>query len=555
MGYVEGRIFIGRNPRPQPSKLPPELQESLEDARPWVRQGAVHELARLLTSNHKGLALAAEAALASLATGDDSLLVRTAAAKCLAPRAAPPASSNDGVAAAAAVATPLQEQESQREEQAPEAEPSKRRDAAKRGRPAGENARQEQPERERVEAARRAPESREKAEAERLVGESAERERFAREKAKKRRAREPAETERAALEQADRDRNAWVRHVQRGDRLKKKGHTKAAIGEYHQAIRLDPQNDAPRLKLTDALDGIGKLDEAIAECNQALRLKPDSAEAHYRLGLLRYEKYYVEESRKDLRSAIAEYGEALRLNPKHAQAHHGLAEALEKKGDAAGALEHSRAASELEPQDAGFRADYRRLAKAEAKSTAAQAEAKRSAQPLAERPAASTMVYGGGEEFLTLRGHRGEVWSVAWSPDGARLATASGDKTVKVWNAETGRELMTLRGHREGVRTVDWNWDPDTNWLAAASTDGRYIGFGTRIPARRLPKTLPGVKDGSWLGDPWQGRKKSPCPRGKDGSGPCCPRPGENGRTTPRRDGWLITSTQPMRGTDQSWAG
>jgi WD40 repeat protein len=38
-----------------------------------------------------------------------------------------------------------------------------------------------------------------------------------------------------------------------------------------------------------------------------------------------------------------------------------------------------------------------------------------------------------GQELLTLKGHSGSVNSVAWSPDGKRLATASGDQTAKVW--------------------------------------------------------------------------------------------------------------------------
>ncbi len=48
---------------------------------------------------------------------------------------------------------------------------------------------------------------------------------------------------------------------------------------------------------------------------------------------------------------------------------------------------------------------------------------------------------------LTLAGHSYYVSSVAWSPDGKRLATASEDNTAKVWDAETGKELLTLRGH------------------------------------------------------------------------------------------------------------
>jgi len=76
---------------------------------------------------------------------------------------------------------------------------------------------------------------------------------------------------------------------------------------------------------------------------------------------------------------------------------------------------------------------------------------------------------GTGGELLTLRGHQGKVWSIAWSPDGSRLATASGDQTVKVWEADTGRELLTLRGHQDTVQNIAWS--PDGSKLATASDD------------------------------------------------------------------------------------
>ena len=41
--------------------------------------------------------------------------------------------------------------------------------------------------------------------------------------------------------------------------------------------------------------------------------------------------------------------------------------------------------------------------------------------------------------------------SVAFSPDGKRIASGSEDKTVKVWDAATGQEILTLKGHTSDV--------------------------------------------------------------------------------------------------------
>ena len=45
----------------------------------------------------------------------------------------------------------------------------------------------------------------------------------------------------------------------------------------------------------------------------------------------------------------------------------------------------------------------------------------------------------------TLKGHTSFVLSVAFSPDGKRIASVSGDKTLKIWDAETGKVLGTLK--------------------------------------------------------------------------------------------------------------
>ena len=58
---------------------------------------------------------------------------------------------------------------------------------------------------------------------------------------------------------------------------------------------------------------------------------------------------------------------------------------------------------------------------------------------------------------------------MAFSPDSARLASASNDNTVKIWDASSGECLQTLEGHSWGVTSVAFS--PDSARLASASYD------------------------------------------------------------------------------------
>ncbi|TMC15570.1 MAG: hypothetical protein E6J34_21795 [Chloroflexi bacterium] len=74
-----------------------------------------------------------------------------------------------------------------------------------------------------------------------------------------------------------------------------------------------------------------------------------------------------------------------------------------------------------------------------------------------------------GKTLLTLRGHTSCVEAVVWSPDGRLLASASDDQTVHVWEAATGRFLLHYDGHPDQVYTLAWS--PDGCLLASAGWD------------------------------------------------------------------------------------
>jgi WD40 repeat protein len=75
-----------------------------------------------------------------------------------------------------------------------------------------------------------------------------------------------------------------------------------------------------------------------------------------------------------------------------------------------------------------------------------------------------------GTRLYTYRGHSGGLESVAWSPDGKRIASGSGDGTVQVWDAVDGGNGFTYKGHSGWVRSVAWS--PDGKRIASGSGDG-----------------------------------------------------------------------------------
>jgi WD40 repeat protein len=87
-----------------------------------------------------------------------------------------------------------------------------------------------------------------------------------------------------------------------------------------------------------------------------------------------------------------------------------------------------------------------------------------------------------GTRLHTLGGHSGGVTAVQFSPDDSKLASASYDKKVMVWDASTGARLHTLEGHSGGVTAVQFS--PDDSKLASASLDKKVMVWDASTGAR-----------------------------------------------------------------------
>jgi WD40 repeat protein len=78
-------------------------------------------------------------------------------------------------------------------------------------------------------------------------------------------------------------------------------------------------------------------------------------------------------------------------------------------------------------------------------------------------------------EYLALRGHVGQVWCVAYSPDGNWLASAGDDRTVRVWNAVTGKEVRTL-SQWPNLVVERVAFSPNSSRLVTIAKPASYVG-------------------------------------------------------------------------------
>ena len=99
----------------------------------------------------------------------------------------------------------------------------------------------------------------------------------------------------------------------------------------------------------------------------------------------------------------------------------------------------------------------------------------------------------------TLEGRIAPDSILAWSPDG-RLAVASYDSTVILWDLKTGQPTQTLKGHKSVVFSTAWSSD---GRLASGSDDGTIIlrDLKTGQPFQTLKGHMDTVSSVAWSSD------------------------------------------------------
>jgi WD40 repeat protein/transcriptional regulator with XRE-family HTH domain len=88
-----------------------------------------------------------------------------------------------------------------------------------------------------------------------------------------------------------------------------------------------------------------------------------------------------------------------------------------------------------------------------------------------------------------LTGHQGPVYGAAFSPDGGLLATASADRTVRLWDVVQRRQIGTLVGHTDSVVGVAFG--PNGHLLASVGADHTVRLWD--VASRRQVDSLPGA--------------------------------------------------------------
>jgi len=103
-------------------------------------------------------------------------------------------------------------------------------------------------------------------------------------------------------------------------------------------------------------------------------------------------------------------------------------------------------------------------------------------------------------QTLALTGHTGQITSVAFSPDGARLVTGSADRRAIVWDIATGQPLIALAGHLGSILSVAFS--PDGGRVATASDDGTARVWNVGLSQELFTQPVSAVPNGPLVQSP-----------------------------------------------------
>lgn len=95
------------------------------------------------------------------------------------------------------------------------------------------------------------------------------------------------------------------------------------------------------------------------------------------------------------------------------------------------------------------------------------------------------------KSITRMTGHQQLINDVKFSPDARIIASASFDKSIKLWDGKTGKFISSLRGHVQAVYQISWS--SDSRLIVSGSADSTLKVFDTKM--KKLHFDLPGHAD------------------------------------------------------------